>query len=742
MPVTEEQIQTAIDKKSIKQTKPVVQPIQKGVTDEDIQAAITKKTEIIKQEQSSQEIRVKQLFNQLRGSLPLSQQKLTGLPIQKEVLITEPQRQRAFQELQDLGFTSQQISLSLKTQKVLERPPIGRPAGGLTGAIAATAIAGRFIPGPFDDAAILAAFIAAGGAGVGGITGEAIQTGIEEKRLIGKREALNAFAIEAGTELGGRGFIRAGKFAISPFIKKTVPEAAALIDDFAKFGGNFSPTELDKRFSLSIAERFSRGSFGATEIFQEFEKRQGKAVFAFADSIIESIGEGIARQTPEQIGQAFAEGITRPGGRIFNLLDDLFKPLYDQLDDLTKSSIIKQTQRISVPSTILDETGRPVEKFVTKIIGERIKGTGVSTKSLKAFRAKLIAQNQRLVDVAKRTGKELPLISPAGKSILDDIDNLPEFVGHADYRAFRTKVLKESRKLNRDIDVSESMVKQVSSITRKELLDPGSVAGASPEAKRLHANLSNLFAKAQEGLETTFSEKLTERLLKNPSSVVKELFPNNNPTTIRTLRQSLIEPISGKPSAEGKILWNQLRQAWLSNAVDEATKEGIAKPKVFDKIIRKLGDKSLKEMFPEKQIFANVNKIQSIFDIAGQTPPTGASLFSRGSQIIGVGMMYNSGKEGDFIGFTTGTVLAIGPLAFAKLATSSQGVKFLTAGFKLKPGASGLVPNAVRMIRLLRSINKQENKQRLSEERRKSRQRRITREPTLSELRGFGGRGI
>lgn len=683
------------------------------------------------------EQRVSQLLEQLGGRLPSPD----PIPVAAFPGPAEEQRRRAFQELTQRGFTPEQLRLSVQAQKILGGVRAGRGAGGLGGAIAATAIAGRFIPGPIDDAAILAGLIAAGGAGFGGIAGEAIQTGIEEKRLIGKREALRAFAIEAGTELGGRAVVGGGKFLFSPFIKKTVPEAVALVDDFAKVGGQYSPTELDRRFTLRIGEAFSRGSFGAKEIFQEFEERQGKAVLAFADSIIDSISDGIARQTPEEIGEMLAAGITKPGGRIFNLLDDLFDPLYSQLDDLTKSSIIKQTAEISVPSTILDETGRPFERMVTKVIGERIKGTGVSTKSLKAFRAKIIAQNQRLVDIAKRTGKELPLISPAGKQVLTDIDNLPEFIGHSDYRAFRSKVLKETRKLNRDVDISEGMVKQISGITRKELLDPKSVTGASQEAKRLHANVSNLFATAQRGLETTLSEKLAKRLLKNPSRVVKEIFPSNNPKAIRLLRQSLIEPISGKPSAEGKILWNQLRQAWLADAVSEATKEGVAKPRVYNNLIRKLGE-GFKEMFPEREIANNVKRIQTIFETAGKAPPTGASLFSRGAQVGGLALMYKSGKEGDIIGFTAGSVLAIGPLAFAKLATNPKGVKLLTAGFRMKPGASGLVPNAVRMVRLLRSINAKENKGRIAALRRERARQLIRQAPRGQQFRGFGGRGF
>ena len=713
MPLTLEQ-QNRLDELKARKSE-LTQPVGRTPEQEQRLQELKQKRTEIQNEQSGQDQRVKQLLDQLGGRLPGRD----PVPVAAFSGPVEQQRRRAFQELLALDFTPKQIELTVQAQKMLVGPRIGRGAGGFGSAIVATAIAGRFIPGPIDDAAIMIALIAAGGAGAGGVAGEAIQTGIEEKRLIGIREALKAFAIEAGTELGGRAVVGAGKFVAGPFIKKIVPEAAALIDDFAKVGGQFSPTELDRGFTLRIGEAFSRGSFGAKEIFQEFEERQGRAVLAFADSIIDSIGEGIARQTPEEIGELFAAGITRPGGRVFNLLDDLFKPLYNQLDDLTKSSIIKQTAEISVPSTILDETGKPFEKMVTRVIGERIKGTGVSTNSLKVFRAKIIAQNQRLVDVAKRTGKELPLVSAAGKQTLVDIDNLPKIIGHADYRAFRSKVLKDVRKLGRDVDVSEGLVKEVSSITRKELLDPKSVAGASQEAKRLHANISNLYAASQRGLETTFSEKLATRLLKNPSRVVKELFPNNNPKAIRLLRQSLVEPISGRPSAEGKILWDQLRQSWLADAVSEATKEGVAKPRVYNNIIRKMG-KGFGEIFPEKEIANRVKRIQSIFEIAGKTPPTGASLFSRGAQVGGLVLMYNSGKEGDIIGFTGGAILAIGPLAFAKLATTPKGIKFLTAGFKMKPGASGLVPNAVRMIRLLREMNKKENQHRKSLELRKS----------------------
>lgn len=640
---------------------------------------------------------VSQLLGQLGGELPLTREQQAGVfqPTAKTIRQTSGDvgaRQAAFNQLERLGFNRDQLENTLQVQRRLDAPRIGRTAGAIGG----TLVAGRLVPGPFDDAAIMAALMAAGGAGLGGVAGEAAQTGIQEKRLISQREALNAFSIEAGTEFGGRAVVGAGKLLFSPFIKKVVPEAVALTDDFARVGGAFSPTELDKRFSLRVGEAFSRGSFGAKEIFQEFEEQQGRAVGAFAENIIDSIGQGVARQTPEEIGQTFADGITRPGGRILNIFDDLVNPLYKQIDRLSA-------------------------------------GVSVPTKGLKVFAKKQIAVDDRLSEL---------FLSPTGRSKLSKILNLPDNISFSDMRTLRSSFLKDVQKMARDVDQSQGIIKQLAGITDDAIFTPKATKGLSKEGLTLLRNTNALYKAGKEGINKTFSEKLAKRLLKNPSNVVKELFPNNSPKSIRLLRKSLVEPISGQPSKEGKIVWNQLRQSWLADAVDQATKEGVAKPRVFNNILSKMKPEALKEMFPEKETLAGVRRIQDIFDIAGKGPPAGASLFSRGAQATGVVMMYNSGKEGDFVGFTLGSALAIGPLAFAKLATTPKGVKFLTAGFKMKPGASGLVPNAVRMVRLLREINAKEQRQSIAGERKKQQKIQAARTPTKQQLRGFGGRGF
>ena len=671
---------------------PVVSQKQGGIQDVSTEALRSQRDQFTQGQADQDEIT--QLFEQLGGKSP------SGRPlpirtvsagmagsIENPQFAKEVSRREAFSGLTEKGFTPEAINQTLKAQKMLGGARTGRAVGGFGGALAGTAVLGRVIPGPLDDIAILATLASGVGAGVGGVAGEAVQTGIEEKRLISGREMLKAFSIEAGTEVGARTVVGLGKTVLSPFIKKTVPEAAALVDDFAKVGGQFSPTELDRRFSLRVGESFARGGFGTEDIFQEFEEKQGKAVLAFADSIIESIGEGVARQTPEEVGEIFAKGISKPNGRIFTIFDELIDPLYRQLDELAPDAT-------------------------------------VATRSLKKFAKKHLATDLRVKG---------QFLSPTGKAKLTSILELDETLSFSDMRTLKSSFMRDARKLARDVDQSQGIIKQLAGIADDAVFDPGATKNLSQEALTLWENTRNLYKAGQEGIKSTFSETLAKRILKNPSNVVKEVFPNNNPKAIRALRQSLVRPtggpivrngkviakVGGKISPEGKQLWNQLRQAWLAEAVDQASKEGVAKPKVFNNILRKFSPESLKEMFPEKELSKRVKNIQSVFNIAGRKPPTGAALFSRGAQVGGLAMLYRGAKEGIGLGITAGGLLAIGPDAFARLSTNPKGIKLLTAGFRMKPGATGLVPNAVRMVRLLKEMDRKENKVRLSAVRRK-----------------------
>jgi len=606
-----------------------------------------------------QDIKKEKLKGQVTGRFQAAPQLEKGYDIAEQNL---------YNQLSEQGLDPNSANFALQVMGKIKQPRYGRMAGGITGGIVGPFLLGQIPPFTFLPEELLTIpLTAAIGAGTLGTAGETIQTGIEEKRLISRREALKAFSTEVAFEAGGRYAVMGGKFIFSPFIKKIVPEAASLIDDYSKVGGQFSPSELDKRFSVRIAEGASRGSFGARDIWEEFEKKQANTARIYADNIIDSIADGVARETPSAIGEELAGDITRPGGRILKIFDDLVTPLYKQVDDLTKVAT-------------------------------------VSPVKIKIFAKQQLALDKRLNGL---------YLSPSGRTEISKILDLPDRISFSDMRQLRSSFLGEVRKMARDTDKAQGIIKKISQLTDDALFDPAASKNLSPEALNLLKNTNKLYAAGKEGLKTTFSERLAKRLIANPSKVVAEAIPNKNPTAIMAMRKSLTEPISGRPSEEGKILWNKLRQAWLADVVDNSVSpEGIIKRNAFDnRLTRFGGEKALKELFPEPDKVAQVYKVRDLFRAVSSKPPSEPSLFIRGGQVGGVVMMYKGIIEGDALSFGVGGTLVFGPIAFAKLATHPIGVKLITLGFKVKPGSSELVPLAARMVNLLNQINRKEQKQ-------------------------------
>lgn len=642
------------------------------------------------------------MFRKMKGRLPsaLPDPQLGFGILHKE----EIERRQAYDYLQQ-RYSPEQIKFLAGVHKKLERPPTGRAIGGIVGAIGLPLAVGALIPGPFDEAITIPMAMAKAartatpyiGAGLGGGIGEAIQVGLEEKRLLSRGEFLKAFATETAFEFGGRAFVRAGKFAFSPFIKRTIPEAATLVDDFAKVGGVLPPTALDRRFTLSVAEEISRGAFGARQVFEEMGQKTGRAARIYADQLLDLMADGTMRLGTEQLGSEFAEGITRPRGRIFRMLDDLFTPLYKEFDELAKSGQFGIRQIKGPPKPLL--RGISGRFIPSKELIRIRRPPSFSTKSLKIFANKELKIDKRLKGL---------VLSPQGRSKLQKIMGLPENISAGDIRTLRSSFLGDVRKLARDVNKDEALIKRVASLTDDILFDPTAQRGLSNEANQLLRNINSLYRTSREALETTFSQRLAERITRNPASVVKELFPNN-PTAIKNLRIALVEPISGRPSAEGKVLWKQLRTAWFDDAVQKATKEEVVKPHIFENALRPyIRTGALKEMIPDKEGMQQLQTIRDLLTAMSKKPAAGASLFIRGGQVGGLYMMYQGARDGDWLQVTAGGALVSGPYFFAKMAAHPLGSKLMRTGIKLKPGSTSLVPITARLVNLARKLEREE----------------------------------
>ena len=127
-------------------------------------------------------------------------------------------------------------------------------------------------------------------------------------------------------------------------------------------------------------------------------------------------------------------------------------------------------------------------------------------------------------------------LSAIGRNKLQRVLGLNDKISFSDMRLLRSSYLKDVRKLARDVDQSQNIIKQLASITDDAIFDPKAAQGLNPEALNLLRNTNALYKAGKKGIEETFSESLAKRLLKNQSRIVKEIFPNNIPKAVRLLR--------------------------------------------------------------------------------------------------------------------------------------------------------------------------------------------------------------
>lgn len=640
---------------------------------------------------------IAQMGGKMLGELPAK----TGLPVQKEATLGEQYRNMALKRLLKRGFAPEQIKMILDVEKELQpglwqtlKPKIGQTGGGIVGGAIggakAAAILGQIPPfTALPEEAVTVPIGAAIGAGIGGVVGKGAQVGIEEKRVPKGRELLKAGGEEALYEVGGRYATMGLKALFSPLIKKTIPEAAELMEKYTKVGGHFTPAQMDKRFHLKAAEAVSRGGFAAQEVWQEFGEKQIRNIDQFADELVDSIAKGVARKTPSEVGELFAESIERPGGRIFQMLDDLFSPLYTQVDDLTK-------------------------------------GATVSTKRLKAFAAKELATDQRL---------NKQYLSGVGRIKLTRTIGIDEAISFSDMRLLRSGYLKDVRKLARDVDKAQSIVKKLASLSSDAMFDPSAAKGLTPEASKVLQRTNKLYKATRKVFVDTFPEKLAKRIVKNPTGVTKELFPAKNVKAIRATKRALVRNVRGQKVPEGEFLWKQLKQAWLVDAVENATKQGKFNPTSFDLALHKMGDEALKEMFSPDEL-VRAKDIGKLFKVITRPKAAGTALFTKGVQLTGISYAVYSAKEGDMIGVTKGLGIALAPMAYVKLAMHPKGAKLIATGLNIRPGSTEIGPVIVRMVKLLKDINAKEKKlqRTIKQQKKKS--------TTREEFRAFGGGGF
>lgn len=565
-----------------------------------------------------------------------------------------------------------------------------------------------------------------GAVGAVALGGQMAQLAAENRNMPTINEALGTVLSEAGFEAGAVGTTKMIEAGLSPIIKKTVPEAAETLDMIKRFGQNYTPATRDKRLSIRIVEAISRGSFGGEEIFRKKDADLDQMTELIAKNLLDDMAKGSANLSDGELGRLLLNTF-EPGGTKWTLVDDIVGPLYEQFDDLAKTTTRKITQQVPLSAQemidrgmtpLFDQQGNLLNpKTVTKVVGTQTTGGVVKTKDLKRFAIDLLKQDRNVV----RRGKGA-ILTDAGRSELQKIANLQPKVGAADLRKVRSRVLSLERQMAYDRSSDTGIIRKISGLTNEALFDDSLAAAVPPKAKDLLRTINSFYKEASDLYGKTFSKNLLKTLARDPSRAKTILANVSDPEKIGQMKRALTTiPVRTNkgmkfvPDREGMAYWDLLRKSYFTDLVEKSTtpSQGVREVS-FLKRFNQIDRKTLKVLLSQQEI-DQFEKFGKVLDLLNSRRKSGGgtSLFAKGIQMTALGALA-AGQVSDYPGepsLLQALIFAGGPVAFAAAAVDPGFTKLITAGLKAPKGTREFTVATARAIRYLNDKRREADNQ-------------------------------
>jgi len=530
------------------------------------------------------------------------------------------------------------------------------------------------------------------GAGLGGATAESlVQLGehawAPEAAPQTSWDAAKKIGWAGGREMLEEGIARAVIKVGAPFAKKISPKTKKVIDYLKKYKGRLTPAQATEDRALDMLENVAESSiFGGTRIF-EFKRGQTELLDNIATDIAERFGSHATKEQAGEVVQAIIKNKT-----------DAFRKigagLYKNVDNTTKGILVNT---------------KPLKREATRM--------------LKQMTPSLTQQGK----VALRTTKGKVLMpSLANRNtvrMLRDFQNLPDAVPFSYLNQWRSDLLQVG-------------------YAPSDLI-PGKTAGT---AKHLASQIDGLFKQAEGGLtgealgslqaansywklgKERFNSALIKRISKkNPEYVLSAFVKRGNVTDIQDIRKLI-----------GPKAWSDVKGAYIQELLFKQAKDtsGALSGKKLQNILTKMSPETMSEIFGktsarELQLFAD-----TAMAVQQRAKGGGGMLIqlTQAGSILSLPAFVAGGMTEVGAG-TTGTIL-LGPYAMGRIFTNPLGIKWLTEGLITSAGSKEAIRIAPRLIHLI-------GKEALMMDKAIQRDREIrAAEPSLPELRGFGGRGF
>ena len=659
-----------------------------------------------------------ELVSRMKGRLPLQgSEKQIGREMQAMTdprlggggVHTEVQRKQAYQELIKGGYTRDDIIGHLAFEKAIKPPS---KMGRTIGSFAFGLIGSQLIPGPFDEAWMLARAAKKGGwignaikgisqmtvragvEGAGGMVGEALQMAADPDAEW-NMETLNRLK-GAGKEEFFWGFggetLGAGGRWLTKGTSKPIADAMRLSKKLESKGKalnlprptRFLPAQYSNQATIDTIQGIGENSLIGSDNFLQYKLGQTAAATFLIDDMSDAMSKGAMRRSPDAVAELLQDAVEANG--------IAHKVAAQRLYDVTDIRMTGETVNLANAA----KKGRELLERAEKAFN--IAESPTSTGLKKTFAG--------MGEEASETRDFLELLSGLKKA------EASTTVNWETAKDIRSRLLKLSRtaqsKFTPDILTDEAVSSLVSSVDEAM----GSAAkSAGPDA--YHGwRRANTFYKAG-----------------------KDRFENK---TLKTLVRNLSDPALSKPDAADVIFkskhnilrvkkavgdeaFQQAKGAWVANIIRKSgkvdpTAARAAKVPIGIKMLnewQKLDPEGLAAAFAKKEIenFEDTARILAIIQskTGGQA---GALRFVQGAAAAGIITAPLAGKEmGQQITKGSG-ILLLGPAVLGRMMTTPWFNKMLSEGYRIQPGTQQAVELNARLIRNVLQIRKDLNRER------------------------------
>jgi hypothetical protein len=607
----------------------------------------------------------------------------------------ERRRRRAFDELQGMGFSREEIAGALAFEEGI-KPPSRAPQ--IVGATAATLLAGRIIPGPVDDAAIATRLLQAGGkataAGIGGAAGKAVQMVADPDIDFNTKEVARVFGEEAGLELATLGLAPIGRRILRPIKQTGIEGAEKLSKKLAQRGKQlaiktptrFLPAQFSENQLIDTIQGIGEGSLIGSNVLFQYKKGQFKAAASLVDDLAETISKGAAGRSSDDVAALLVDAVE--GG--------------------------KRAKKV---------VGMQLYNAVDEVAGRKM----VDMRPTKQLALQLQEQIQRAGGVGQTAGTSRTL----------GISSAEDFLSFAEARASRSDLLDIIRmgesKLSPD-PKAVSLAKRLMLSVDSAVMTTAKEAGPEVESMLRRANWFHKASKDRFANKTirTLIKQLSDPALAKPE-VANVIFKSRH-------------NIMRVQKAVGKASFQKAKGAWIQNIIrdsmvpDPSDIKGIGQP-IGTRILKKfngVGQPALDAAFTvsEQKVIRENARIMAILQ-AKTGGQAGALRFVQGAALAGVAVGPLTGEQVGRQATKGGAVLLAGPAVLGRLMASPTFGKLLSEGYKAPPGTQQSVALTARLVRNImqarREVNLQRAKIQLQE-----RDQRLGHKPlTLPELSRF-----